>query len=151
MFFLNCKEQSKRNQYLGYVLFEYSSKQVQYKIVNKSPNDIFIPEDFLIRISKDSILFEAYDKSELVHYNKFMMPEMKELSSNSTIKGHIQIDNLDSLNVSRSSCYIRIFDSDFKKYLILKKMETYYVSDFSDFEKKHSFLISAIINVNEFK
>jgi hypothetical protein len=47
-----------------------------------------------------------------------MIPEMKELSSNSTIKGHIEMDNLDSLSITKSSCYIRIFDSDFKKYLI---------------------------------
>lgn len=61
------------------------------------------------------------------------------------------MDNLDSLSITKSSCYIRIFDSDFKKYLIDQKMETYYVSDFADFEKKHSFLINAIEDANEFK
>jgi hypothetical protein len=38
--FLNCKEKSERNQYFGYILFEYSSNRGEYKIVNKSFSNI---------------------------------------------------------------------------------------------------------------
>ena len=144
MIFWSCTEQTKLEKYSAYVSINNSSKYIEYKVVNNSQNGVFIPETFFLMINKDSILFEAYDKSDLIHYNQFMIPKMRIISPDSSINGGFSIDYLDSLTINKSNYYLRIFDEDFKTFLQKKKIETYSEKTFLNFEKEHSLIVAAL-------
>jgi hypothetical protein len=144
MIFWSCIEQTKLEKYSAYVSINNSSKYIEYKVVNNSQSTVFIPETFSPRVNKDSILFEAYDKSDLINYNQFMIPKMKIITSDSSIIEGFSIDYLDSLTINRSNYYLRIFDEDFEIYLQKKKIETYSEKTFLIFEKEHSLIVAAL-------
>ena len=91
----------------------------------------------------DSILFEAYNKSDLVHYNQFMIPQMKILPPSDSLEGGISIEYLDTLTIKKSNYYFRVFNEEFKDYLHDKKIETYSEKTFLRFEKEHSLVVTA--------
>jgi hypothetical protein len=144
IFFWSCTEQTKPEKLSAYVSINNPSKYIEYKVVNKSPDSVFIPERFFPRINNDSILFEAYEKSDLIHYNQFMIPKVRIIAPDSSINGGFSINYLDSVTINNSNYYFRVFDEDFNTYLQNKKMETYSEKIFLNFEKEHSLIVAAL-------
>lgn len=141
-----CSEQSILEKYTANVSINYSTKYLRYEIFNNSHDKIYIPSSYSVNDITDSIIFEAYNKSSLIHYNQFMIPPLKMMPSNSSIEGGISIEYIDISTIKRSNYYFRIFSEDFKVYLHDKNIATYSEKTFLDFEKEHSLIVAASTN-----
>lgn len=141
LIFCSQQEQKKRNcqVYLSYNTYE---KKLSYKIINTSNVNIFIPVNYKARITNDSVILEAYNKSDIIDYNKFVAPKMKLLYTDSTSTGSFKTN----IEITKTpNYYVRLFDKDFAEYVSENKTQVITENFFIEYELKHSILIKTIL------
>lgn len=118
------------------------NERLVYTIRNRNEECVFIPKDFYLDVkSNDSILLEAYQKSNLINYNQFIAPEMDCVMKDSIKEGKIYSSDLRIGNY-----FIRVFQKDAQKYFLKNKIDPLTEQDFIEFEQQYSELIKVSVN-----
>lgn len=118
------------------------NERLVYTIRNKNEECVFVPEDYYVAVrSNDTIILEAYPKSDLINYNQFIAPKMSCVLKDGIEKGEIY-----SSNLREGNYFMRIFQKDAQKYFSKNKIDPLTEQDFIEFEKQYSELIKVSVN-----
>lgn len=96
--------------------------------------------NYRIRKSNDTIILEAYYKSSLIDYNKFIVPQMQLLPMGSSLEGTVNIS--DKLKADYNY-FFRIFDEDPQTYMSENGINVMSELTFIRYENSSSQLIKA--------
>jgi len=119
------------------VSYKVSRSILVYHIENTGKNRLFIPAKYRVIKTRDSIVLEAYAKSNMIDYNQFIVPKMDFLLGTSQLTGKVDVAGLLS---SDAKLFMRVFTEDFMTYIHDNKVKLPTENDFIDYEKKFSFL-----------
>lgn len=122
------------------ILISLSGASLNYEIKNIGSEKIFIPMNYRIRKSNDTIILEAYYKSSLIDYNKFIVPQMQLLPMGSSLEGTVNIS--DKLKADYNY-FFRIFDEDPQTYMSENGINVMSELTFIRYENSSSQLIKA--------
>lgn len=134
LFGCSCTQQNNKmntKEDLCVVKAKIVGDTISYQINNIGNQSLYISSDYFLTIQEngDGIL-ESIPKSKLINYNRFISPSLIQIKKGNTFHG-----TTTSSQAIKAQLYIRVF---YKDYESEKEMN---LSEFTDFEKKSSFLI----------
>ncbi len=119
-----------------------------FKITNNTEHDIYLLPDrnFSLTMVKNKVIFAPfYTEPDVVFLpNAFIPPVMRALKSHESRC----IRSEEVLAKNDTSCYVRIYDIPYTKYMI--PPNTGYVPDFIEYQKRHSAIVRCkVVNKKE--
>ena len=114
---------------------------LNFKITNSKNSSVYVPENHYInKIGKDSMVIEAYPKSELINFNQFSIPILKRIEKDDNYLGKVDYNKVHGKKV-----FVRIYLSSYEGYF-KKKLLSMTKSQFDEFEENNSKLVLSTLN-----